>query len=456
MPHVVVGSRARGSTRMNVMTAQPARIVPVSETQSAGMSAVAWPAPAAPSAVTVLLPIMAVVLVAFLIIGMALPVLPLHVQQDLGLGTFVVGLVTGSQFVAALTSRVWSGHFSDRAGAKRAVMAGLLTAVAGGLLYFLSLCFAARPDVSVSILLFGRALLGGAESFIITGGVSWGLVLAGERNAGRVIAWIGMAMFAALALGAPLGTALYRAGGFAAIAAATTLLPLAAIMLVAGLPPARPRREAGSGLLKVAGAVWMPGLGSAFSSIGFGAMIAFSSLLSVERNWIPVWLLFSAFAASLVATRFLLGHIPDRLGGAPVALVSVAVEAAGLALIWPAHSQALAAFGALLTGSGFALVYPALGVEAVRRVPPQSHGLAMGAYTAFLDIALGFGTPVLGLIGGVAGLRAVFLAAAVIVLCGAAIALRLLYVPTPFRGGGESRWMPEPHGQCRYRTGVAE
>jgi hypothetical protein len=49
---------------------------------------------------------MAVVLIAFLIIGLALPVLPLHVHQDLGFGAFIVGLVTGSQFGASLLSRV--------------------------------------------------------------------------------------------------------------------------------------------------------------------------------------------------------------------------------------------------------------------------------------------------------------------------------------------------------------
>src|SRR5882724_7878833 len=57
--------------------------------------------------VRALLPIMAVVLSAFLVIGLALPVLPLHVHQDLGLSAFVVGLVTGSQFAASLVSRVW-------------------------------------------------------------------------------------------------------------------------------------------------------------------------------------------------------------------------------------------------------------------------------------------------------------------------------------------------------------
>src|SRR5438128_1360579 len=92
------------------------------------MPPVRSPASGATSVVGALLPIMAVVLVAFLIIGFALPVLPLHVHQGLGLGTFVVGLVTGSQFAASLISRVWSGHYSDSRGAKRSVVTGLLMA----------------------------------------------------------------------------------------------------------------------------------------------------------------------------------------------------------------------------------------------------------------------------------------------------------------------------------------
>ncbi len=409
------------------MTASFGRLLPAPDEGRARMSVASSQAPAAPSVVVALLPIMAAISIAFLIIGLALPVLPLQVHQDLGLSTFVVGLVAGSQFVAALMSRVWAGRFADSRGAKRAVVAGLLTAVVGGLLYLLSLRFVGTPLVSVTILLLGRALLGGAESFIITGGVSWGLALVGPANAGRVIAWVGMAMLAALALGAPIGTALYAIGSFATIAVSTAIIPLVAILLVAPLTPVPPQRGARSAFLKVAGAVWMPGFGSALSSIGFGTMIAFSSLLSAERQWSPIWLLFSIFAASLVAARLLLGHIPDRLGGARVALISVLIEAAGLALIWRAPSQVLAAAGALLSGLGFALVYPGLGVEAVRRAPPQSRGLAMGAYTAFLDVALGFGSPALGLIAGWAGLSSVFLAGALVVLGAAPITMWLLY-----------------------------
>ncbi len=88
-----------------------------------------------------LLPIMAVVFVVYLIIGLAMPVLPLHVHQGLGLSTFVVGLVAGIQFAAALISRPWAGHYADSRGAKRAVITGLLVAFATG-------CSTCRPSAS--------------------------------------------------------------------------------------------------------------------------------------------------------------------------------------------------------------------------------------------------------------------------------------------------------------------
>src|SRR5215211_1053168 len=134
-----------------------------------------------------LMPIMAAVFAGFLIIGIALPVLPLHVSDHLGYGPFVVGLVAGAQFAASLISRIGAGSFADRKGARRAVLIGLLSASAAGVLYLASLV-APTPAVSLAILLIGRAVLGGGESFIITGGVSWGLSLVDAGQAGKVIA----------------------------------------------------------------------------------------------------------------------------------------------------------------------------------------------------------------------------------------------------------------------------
>jgi predicted MFS family arabinose efflux permease len=98
----------------------------------------------------------------------------------------------------------------------------------------------------------------------------------------------------------------------------------------------------------------------------------------------------------------------------------------GLALLAVSPTLSIALGGAALTGLGYSLVYPGLGVEAVRLVPPQNRGLAMGAYTAFLDVALGFGTPALGFLAERAGLASVFATSMVAALGAAAIAGFLL------------------------------
>jgi predicted MFS family arabinose efflux permease len=107
-------------------------------------------------------------------------------------------------------------------------------------------------------------------------------------------------------------------------------------------------------------------------------------------------------------------------------LVFVLIEAIGQALIWLAPISALVLFGAAITGFGYSLVYPGFGVEAIRHAPPANRGLAMGAYTAFLDLALGVANPALGLVASRAGLAAVYLVSTLAVLCAAVIALLLL------------------------------
>jgi MFS family permease len=368
---------------------------------------------------------MGTVFVAFLVIGMALPVLPLQVHQGLGFGTFLVGLVTGSQFAAAILSRAYAGRHVDTRGSKYAVIAALAIASGAGLLYLLSLGLIARPSASVSVLLFGRSLLGVGESFIITGGQSWALGILTTRNTSKALAWVSSAMFAAFATGAPIGSALYTHYGFGAIALTTMLLPLVTLLCVVPLcgVPSVPRTQAG--LMRVMASVWCPGLGAALSSVGFGAITAFSALLFVARGW-AAWSAFTVFASVFILTRLFLGHLGDRFAAPRVALISMLVEAAGLAFLWLSPSLAPALTGAALAGLGYSLVYRALGVEAVRAAPAQSRGLAMGAYTAFLDVALGFGTPALGFLAGHAGLGSVFGASTLAAIGAAGVAAALL------------------------------
>ena len=373
-----------------------------------------------------MLPITMAVFVGFLTMGQALPVLPLHLHYTLDMSPVIVGLAIGLQFAAALLSRAWAGGLSDTRGSKRAVIMGLLVASTAGVPYLLSLAFIGTPAVSVGVLMLGRLLLGCGESLVVTGALSWGIALVGPHNAGKVMAWVGTAVYGAFAAGAPLGTFVYGRYDFIGIAFTTIVIPLVALGFVAPAVPVTVNPTHRVPFYKVLGSVWVPGLGMGLCCVGFGVITTFIALLFAAKNWGSASLAFTSFGAAFILARVFFAHLPDQAGGAKVALVCVLIEVVGLLLIWQAGSVTIAYAGAALTGFGYSLAFPGFGVEAVRRAPPQSRGAAMGAFVAFFDIAAGLTGPAAGAIASVAGVNAVYLGGACAVALSAFVAAYLM------------------------------
>src|SRR5207237_8796822 len=112
--------------------------------------------------------------------------------------------------------------------------------------------------------------------------------------------------------------------------------------------------------------------------------------------------------------RLALGHLPERRVGAKVAVGCMVVEALGLAVAWQAPGVVVALTGVAMSGLGYALLYPGLGVVAVKSAPPQSRGAAMGTYTAFLDLSPGVARPSLGFIAQAVSPSAVIFVSALV------------------------------------------
>ncbi|WP_137936598.1 arabinose transporter [Chitinivorax sp. B] len=376
-----------------------------------------------------LLPITLAVLVGFLTFGLPLPVLPVHIQHQLGFGPIIVGILISSQFAAALLTRAWAGNMADGQGARQAMTTGFWLATASGFAYLASHLAFRNANMSLILLLIGRVILGAAESLIVTGALAWGIGLVGPQRAGKVMAWVGMAMYAAYAAGAPIGTQLYARFHFSGIALAAICIPLLALLIIQRTPAVKPSGQRRVPFYKVLGDVWLPGLGLAATSIGFGVITAFIALLFAAKQWEQASLAFTTFGIAFIVARLLFGHLPDQLGGAKVALVCVVIEAGGQWLIWQASTPAVAYLGAALTGFGYSLAFPGFGVEAVKRAPADSRGVAMGAYVAFLDIALGLTGPVMGWIAGQFSVKNVYLVSTLCVASAVLIASQLLRQP---------------------------
>lgn len=371
-----------------------------------------------------LAPLCLIVFLEFLAMGLPLPVLPLHVHDTLGFGALLVGVVVGMQSVATLVTRNRAGTHADRRGPHHAATLGLALSIAAGALSALSTLFASSGTRLV-ILLAGRALLGLGESLVITSALAWAVALAGRERSGLVMAWIGIAMYAALAAGAPVGAALHASAGFGVLSLAAALAPALAFVPLALARQVQPVGGVRLPFRAVVGLIWLPGLGLALAAVGFGAIAAYSALYFAHQGWRYASLAMTAFGAAYIVARLAFGTFPDRFGGARVAVASVALAVVGQAGMWLATSGAMAVAFAAITGAGFSLSFPSFGVVALGQVPAQNRGVALGAYTACFDAAMGLGVPALGAAVSVVGYRGAFAVGATAAVGALGIALVL-------------------------------
>jgi len=345
----------------------------------------------------------------YLCVGLPLPVIPLFVHDGLGFGNLVVGLTIGSQFLATVLTRGYAGRVTDQHGGKRAALQGAVVCALAGLLYFIAAMPGLPPAVALIVVVAGRLAAGFGESQFVTGCVSWSIASVGPQRAGLSMSWTGIAMFAALAIGAPIGMALYRSAGLGVVMLACIAVPLLAAAIAFGATPYASPGGVRQPFHRVVGQIWREGLGLMLSGVGLAVLSAFASLYFGARGWGHAGIVMTCFGIGFIAVRLVFGHLPDRVGGTRVALASLGIETIGQVMLWDAPYEMIALAGSLVTGLGCALIFPALGVEALKRVPPANRGSAMGGFVAFLDIAYGVSGPAAGLVAGQFGYAAVYL-----------------------------------------------
>lgn len=358
-------------------------------------------------------------------VGLPLAVVPGYVHTTLGYGTVLAGLAVSLQYVATLLSRTFAGRVCDVRGPRTSVLYGFIACAGAGALTFAAAMSVALPVASMALLFVGRLLLGCGESLVTTGTITWGIGAVGAQHTGRVISWNGVTTYGALAVSAPVGVWLVGRFDFFMIGTLTSVLAVGAFIGVwlrrgvETVPGERiPARQVLARMLPF-------GVCLGLGSIGFGAITAFIALYYGDRHWADAALAVTMLGVTFVTTRLVFPNAITRYGGYRVAVVSLAVEAAGLLMIWWAPQPLYAALGAAVTGAGFALVFPSLGMEAVRRVSDSNRGTALGIYSLFLDMALAITGPLAGLLAAQVDFGAIYLVACIAALGAAGLSLLL-------------------------------
>lgn len=364
--------------------------------------------------------------IGYFTIGLALAILPVFIDQDLGYGTMVAGLVISTQYVTTFFFRGYAGSIVDKRGPKPAVVLSMIGFTLSGVLLFVAALLHRHAGLSLIALLCTRLVTGFGEGLVGASPINWAILAVGEEETARAISFNGIASYGALAVGAPCGVLLQRHVGLWVIG-----LLIIGVGLI-GLVYAR-RKPALKGVASAERAPFLAvlkqvapyGFCLAMSGLGFGAISTFITLYYHYLHWEGAVYSLSLFSLLFIAGRLLFASYINRYGGLRTAIVCLLVETAGLLVLWLAKDPWVALAGAGLTGLGFSLVFPALGVEAVRLVPASNKGAALGGYGLFIDLSLGITGPLIGFVASSFGIRWIYGFAMVVVMGGLGLAVGL-------------------------------
>ncbi|KRC62705.1 hypothetical protein ASE14_02465 [Agromyces sp. Root81] len=366
----------------------------------------------------------------FTAVGVSIYALPLTITGPIGGDEAMAGLAFGAFALSALVLRPVAGRLADTLGRRPLLLGGALIAA-------LSLALLAIAGDIVTIIVL-RLLAGVAEAAFFVAGFAALADLAPRDRMGEALSYNSLGLYLGIALGPPLGEALVGVSGFALAwngAAVLAVLAAGLSLLIGetreGPPPAKAdRRIIHRPALPIS-------LGFLSSLVPIGGFLAFAALQGEAVGSGNASTALFVYGGVVVVCRIAFARVPDRLP--PLALGAAALLTIGVGLViiasWASPIGLMLGTGVAAIGVAFST--PAFFGAIFATASPSQRGVASGTASAAIDLGLGLGPIVLGIVADAAGLPWAFGIGAAVAGIGAVWTLLL------FRSAGASARRPQ-------------
>jgi MFS family permease len=347
-----------------------------------------------------------------------MPVFSLYAQGMPDATPWLIGMALGVYGLGQVLLQIPLGLLSDRIGRKPAITLGLLVFALGGLV--------AAMSHSLLGIVMGRALQG--MGAVAGAGTALAADLTRHENRSKVMGIIGVSIGMAFLLALILGPPLEAIGGLPGLFAATSVLALAALVLLWLIVPT-PERSSAPAAATFAGVLSMLRDGRMLvlnGSVFFLHMLLTASfvglpLLLADRLHLPVNRHWELYLPVMVIAALVMGACLHRMRelAQSLRLVAVCVVATGLGLLGFGLSGdhiAVLGIAAAVFFSAFNLLEAALPSLVSQLAPGALRGAAMGAYSTSQFLGAFAGGAVGGIALGTLGADGVFLCASALTL----------------------------------------
>jgi MFS family permease len=331
--------------------------------------------------------------------------LPVFISKELHAPGSMVGMVMACYAVAAIMIRPFCGFGLDKFGRKTIFLGSLLIYA----LIFNTYLFA----TSLAIMFIVR----------FAHGLTWGMTttsnstMAGDvipdNKRGEGFGFFGVSTTAGMALGPLIGSSIFHLGGYAAMFLGGCLISLVSMGLAASIryqsyytPKAVPEFR-WNDLLE--SKTIIPSVNVLIIMLTYGGLISFVALYGHEIGIRNPSGFFLIYALGIISSRFTSGKSLDRNGPRGIILFCLSLLIIGFPLL--AFWQVPAGYytAAVILGFGNGVVFPTFQTMTNNMVPASRRGAASSTLFMFVDLGMGLGMILVGVISQYFSMATAFL-----------------------------------------------
>ncbi len=339
------------------------------------------------------------------------PVLPLYLASH-GLSASRIGLVMGITAIGALIMRPAAGRSVDQRGSLPIILFGQIV---------LALCLSAYFWFTGFIpLLIIRFLHGAAQSFYSTASVTFASSVETPQNTAAAISLFTVFTMVGLGTATSLAPLLYlEISFFPLVGLSLASLGIAFAFAIWRAKPIAPVQDSQrlpfAAVLRLP-SVWAPAVCLFASNFVFSTLFTFVPLYAMAESVSGYSSFYVCFAIAVVCTRLGVQSLTQAFSAETVATVASLLNILSALVILISPSVWTFGISGILIGLGFGIIFPALTVYVIQRIPPTIKGTALSILTAAGDVGNALGAAILGIVAELFGFRWVFAAAALVVL----------------------------------------
>lgn len=348
-----------------------------------------------------------------------LPTLPIYIVEELQGNEGNVGYILGALTIAAVMVRPISGYLLDTINRKIVLLVALV--------FFAITTFIYNFATSLLLLFVLRIFHGFSWGFVTTGAgtIASDIIPASRRGEG--MGYYGLANTIAMALGPMISLFILSSYGFTSLFTSCFVISLLGLICAFSIRGYSTNINEGKEKTKISLnsflelSVLSLSIVLFFVTITYGGIISFITLYAEQLNIKNAGIFFFIYGLSLLFVRPVAGRTFDKKGPNKIMIIGFFSLVVSFIVLFLATGYLFFILSAIFLGIGFGIIQPTILAMAINRVEPHRRGAVNGTIFTAMDLGIGVGSIIMGVLSNSLGLSVMFLFCALLIIIPATI-----------------------------------